>query len=216
MCGRFALYSSISDLKKAFAVDAVTGEMKPGYNIAPSDEIYAIIQQKERRMEKLHWGLVPAWAKNPSLTSGLINARVETLHEKPSFKRAFQKRRCLIPANGFYEWKDKQPWYFIPAKGNLFGFAGLWETWKGSGEAVYNSCAIITTEASESMQKIHDRMPLILKPEAIDEWLNPAIEGYDRLNMILKNGREPEVKPYLEAAGNIHRVLCKLDKSGRN
>lgn len=137
MCGRFTLYSSISDIKKAFAVDTVTGEMKPSFNIAPGDEIYAVIQHEEKRMGKLHWGLVPPWAKNPSEASGLINARVETLHEKPSFKRAFQRRRCLIPANGFYEWKDKQPWYCTPATGSLFGFAGLWETWNGSDEAQY-------------------------------------------------------------------------------
>lgn len=196
MCGRFTLYSSISDIKKAFAVDAVTDEMKPSYNIAPRDEIYAIIKHKEKRMGKLHWGLVPPWVKNPSEASGLINARVETLHEKSSFKTAFQKRRCIIPANGFYEWKDKQPWYCTPARGKLFGFAGLWETWKGGDEAVYHSCTIITADASESMQKIHDRMPLILNPEAIDEWLNPSIEEYDKLNVILKNGRETEVKSY--------------------
>ena len=196
MCGRFTLYSSLGDLKKVFAVGAVIGEMKPSYNIAPGDEIYAIIRQKDKRMGKLHWGLVPPWAKNPSGASGFINARVETLQEKPSFKRAFQKRRCLIPADGFYEWKERQPWYCTPATGKLFGFAGLWETWKGGNETVYHSCTIITAEAGESIREIHDRMPLILKPEAIEEWLNPAITEYGKLTMILENGRETRVKSY--------------------
>jgi putative SOS response-associated peptidase YedK len=196
MCGRFTLYSSLDDLKKIFGVDAVSGELRPSYNIAPGDEIVAIIRQKDRRMGKLHWGLVPPWAKNPSEGSGFINARAETLEEKPSFKRAFRKRRCLIPADGFYEWKGKQPWYCIPAAGKLFGFAGIWEVWRGSNETVYHSCAIITAEADESMREIHDRMPVILKPESIEEWLNPAIAEYEKLNMILRQGRVTGVKSY--------------------
>ena len=196
MCGRFTLYSSLGDLKKVFAVGAVIGEMKPSYNIAPGDEIVVIIRQKENRTGKLHWGLVPPWAKDPSAVSGFINARAETLQEKASFRSAFQKRRCLIPADGFYEWKEKQPWYCTPAAGKLFGFAGLWETWRGSNETVYHSCTIITAEAGESIWEIHDRMPVILKPESIEEWLDPAIAEYEKLNMILKHGRVTSVKSY--------------------
>ena len=196
MCGRFTLYSSLGDLKKAFAVGAMIGEMKPSYNIAPGDEIVVIIRQKENRMGKLHWGLVPSWAKDPSRASGFINARAETLQEKASFRGAFQKRRCLIPADGFYEWKEKQPWYCPPAAGKLFGFAGLWETWRGKDNSVYHSCTIITAEAGESMREIHDRMPVILKPESIEEWLDPAVAEYEKLNMILKHGRVTGVKSY--------------------
>jgi putative SOS response-associated peptidase YedK len=196
MCGRFTLYSSLNNLKKAFDIDTVTCEIKASYNVAPGDEIYAIIRGQDNRLGKLHWGLVPPWAKDLSGTSGLINARSETLQEKPSFKRAFKKRRCLIPADGFYEWKEKQPWYCTPAIGALFGFAGLWETWKGKDQSVYHSCTIITTEASESIKEIHDRMPVILKPESIQEWLDPTNTNYEQLNTILKHGRVTRVKTY--------------------
>jgi putative SOS response-associated peptidase YedK len=191
MCGRFALYSSTGQIKKAFAVDAVIGattEITANYNIAPGNEIFAIIQQKERRMGKLHWGLVPPWAKNTTGTPQ-INARVETLHDKPSFRNAFLKKRCLIPASGFYEWKDKQPWYCTPSEGDLFGFAGIWETWMHQEVGAFHSCAIITTAASEPMRDIHDRMPFILKPEAFDAWLNPQNQDIVRLNQVLATGR---------------------------
>jgi len=196
MCGRFTLYSSINNLKKVFDIDTVTCEMEASYNIAPGDEVCAIIRAKDNRLGKLHWGLVPAWAKNLSGASGLINARAETLQEKSSFKRAFKERRCLIPADGFYEWKDRQPWYCSPTASTLFGFAGLWETWKGSDQSIYHSCTIITTEASESIKEIHDRMPVILKPEAIKEWLDPATTKYEKLSTILKDGRVTRIKTY--------------------
>ena len=167
MCGRFTLYSSLSKLKKVFDVDTVTCEIKASYNVAPGNEVCAIIWQKDNRLGKLHWGLVPSWAKDLSGASRLINARAETLQEKPSFRKALEKRRCIIIAVGFYEWKEGHPWYCTPITGSLFGFAGLWETWKGSDKSVYHSCTIITTEASESIKEIHDRMPVILKPEII-------------------------------------------------
>ncbi|MEA1971455.1 MAG: SOS response-associated peptidase [Thermodesulfobacteriota bacterium] len=207
MCGRFTLYSSVSNLKKVFDIDTVTCEMEASYNIAPGNEIYAIIRGQDNRLGKLHWGLVPPWAKDLSGASGLINARAETLQEKPSFRKAFKERRCLIPADGFYEWREKQPWYCTPATGTLFGFAGLWETWKGKDQSVYHSCTIITTEASESVKGIHDRMPVIFKPEVIKEWLDPANKNYDNLNMILEQGRVTEVKTY---------PVAKLVDSPRN
>ena len=196
MCGRFTLYSSLGNIKKAFDVDTVTCGIEANYNIAPGREVYAIVRQKDNRLGKLHWGLVPPWAKDLSGASKLINARAETLQEKPSFKRAFKERRCLIPADGFYEWKEKQPWYCAPVTGTLFGFAGLWETWKGNDKAVYRSCTIITTEASESIREIHDRMPVILNPETIKEWLNPATKEYEKLSMILKDGRVTKIRTY--------------------
>jgi len=205
MCGRFTLYSSLSDLKKVFDIDTVTCEFKASYNIAPGHEVYAIIRgsmchtplkQNDNRLGKLHWGLVPSWAKDLSGAGRLINARAETLQEKPSFEKALKKRRCLIIADGFYEWKEKQPWYCTPASGGLFGFAGLWETWKGGDKLVYHSCTIITTKASETVNEIHDRMPVILKPEIIKEWLNPAACEYKELDMILKHGYVKEIKAY--------------------
>jgi len=196
MCGRFTLYSPVNTLKKTFDIDTVTSEVTASYNIAPGDEIYAVVRGSDNRLGKLHWGLVPRWAKDLSRASGLINARAETLQEKPSFKRAFKERRCLIPADGFYEWKERQPWYCTSPAGSLFGFAGLWETWKGEGESLYHSCAIITTTASESMRQIHDRMPVILKPAAIKEWLNPANRDYDTLHSILEDNRVTTIRSY--------------------
>jgi len=196
MCGRFTLYSSVDKLKKVFDIETVTGEVKASYNIAPGGEIYAIIRQKGTRLGKLHWGLVPPWAQDLSRASGLINARAETLQEKPSFKRALRERRCLIPADGFYEWKEGQPWYCTPATGTLFGFAGLWETWKGDNRPPYHSCTIITAEAGESTRKIHDRMPVILKKEAIGEWLDPATREYETLKRILQEKRVSGIRAY--------------------
>ncbi len=196
MCGRFAIYSSLGELKKVFEIDAATCEVETSYNITPGSEVCAIIRQKDKRLGRLHWGLVPPWAKDVSGASRLINARAETLREKPSFRRAFRERRCLIPADGFYEWKDRQPWHCTSENGEPFGFAGLWETWKGNDDSVYHSCTIITTEASESMKKIHDRMPVILKPDVIDEWLDPATTNPERLNTILKDGKITEFKMY--------------------
>lgn len=207
MCGRFTLYSSLNHVKKVFGVDDVSGEMKPSYNIAPGDEVCAIIRQEDKRLGKLRWGLVPPWAKALPRTSGLINARAETLADKPSFKRAFRERRCLIPADGFYEWKDRQPWYCTPAADTLFGFAGLWETWKGADHAPYHSCAIITGEASESMRAIHDRMPVILTPEAMEAWLDPETTDPDTLRAILADGRVTEIRTY---------PVSKLVNSPRN
>ncbi|MCD6152649.1 MAG: SOS response-associated peptidase [Syntrophobacterales bacterium] len=196
MCGRFTLYSSLSKLKKVFDVDTVTCEIKASYNVAPGNEVYAIIRQKDNRLGKLHWGLVPSWAKNLSGASRLINARAETLQEKPSFRKALKERRCIIMADGFYEWKDRQPWYCTSVTDSLFGFAGLWETWKGNDKSAYHSCTIITAEASESIKEIHDRMPVILKPETIKEWLDPAIQEYEKLGMILKHGHVTRIRTY--------------------
>jgi putative SOS response-associated peptidase YedK len=209
MCGRFTLYSPLNDIKKAFDIDTVTtGEMKPSYNIAPGNEIYAVIRGKGNRLGKLHWGLVPPWAKSLSGTSKLINARIETLQEKPSFKKAFHTKRCLIPVNGFYEWKNKQPWYCMPATGTLFAFAGLWETWKKSTESRYHSCAIITTEARKPIRDIHHRMPVILTPNAIEAWLDPAMTEYEKLHTILQNGMITDIKAY--------RVSKLVDSPGNN
>lgn len=196
MCGRFALHSSTGKIKEVFGVGDVGGEMKPSYNIAPGDEVCAIIRQEGRRLGTLRWGLVPPWAKDLSGASKLINARAETLAEKPSFKRAFKERRCLIPADGFYEWKDRRPWYCTPADDTLFGFAGLWETWRGGDRVPYHSCTIITAEAGGSMRAIHDRMPAILTPEAIEAWLDPATTDPDTLRAILADGRVTTVRTY--------------------
>ena len=183
MCGRFARYSLSRELERYFNAHPAAFEIQPNYNVAPAQEIPVIIQQEgERHIKKRHWGLVPFWAKDISIGSRMINARVETVTSKPAFRTALKQRRCLVPANGFYEWKgkagSKQPYFFHLPSGEPFAFAGLWEAWESKGAPSapdpYKSCTIITTDASEAVKDIHNRMPLILKPEAYEEWLDPG------------------------------------------
>jgi putative SOS response-associated peptidase YedK len=192
MCGRFAQYSGLDSLKKSFQLDEITCDVTPSYNIAPLQPILAVIRHDGNRLGRLHWGLVPSWAKDRTMAAKLINARAETLADKPSFRSAFKRCRCLILADGFYEWKadgpQKQPWYFTLSSGGPFAFAGLWDTWKGKEDAVYHSCTIITTAADESVRQVHHRMPVILTPESHAEWLDPQNQDSARLNAILSEG----------------------------
>ena len=172
MCGRFSIFSHSRDLADHFALSA-TGEYITSYNVTPANNIPVIrLKEENRELANCHWGLIPHWAKNMKYKP--INARVETIAEKPFFRDAFKKRRCLIPANGFYEWKGskghKQPYYFKLKKTALFAFAGLWDHWENE-ENIIESCTIITTTANLIMQPIHDRMPVILDPDHYDEWL---------------------------------------------
>ncbi len=200
MCGRFAQYSSLSALKKTLTIDSVTCDVTSSYNIVPTQEVLTVIHHDGNRLGKLRWGLVPHWAKDVSGASKMINARAETVSEKPAFRRAFKHRRCIIPADGFYEWKRekkaKQPWYFTLPYQTPFVFAGLWETWKENDEQAYNSCTIITTEASESIRTIHHRMPVILTPEAVESWLDPLLQDSKEINDILLNGHVSEIKGF--------------------
>jgi len=176
MCGRFTLRTPIKVVAKAFeATDAP--EVEPHYNIAPTQDILTVRQGADgREMRLLKWGLVPSWAKDMSIGARLINARSETVTEKPAFRKAFKSRRCLIPADGFYEWGTaggrKQPFYIRMRDERLFGFAGLWDRWKAEDGASFESCAIITTGANEVVGRVHDRMPVILHPESYDLWLS--------------------------------------------
>jgi putative SOS response-associated peptidase YedK len=190
MCGRFVRHSSLRLIEQTFNVDAAGIQTAASYNIAPTQSVLAVVGSDNPHLTQLHWGLVPFWAKNIQIGNRMINARVETVAEKPSFRSAFAKRRCLIVADGFYEWKgakgDKQPFYFSLPDGSPFGFAGLWEVWKGADSTdAYRSCAIITTEASESVRTIHDRMPVILRPEAHSAWLQSAVQHIGQLKQIL-------------------------------
>ena len=171
MCGRFVVFSKLERLQHHFPIDKALAEVTPNYNVAPTQEILAIIQQESLNiLKKLHWGLVPHWAKDITIDYKMINARVETVASKPSFRDAFRKRRCLIPADGFYEWKgpkgDKQPFFIALPDEKPFAFAGLWETWrdKDNEDEPYRSCTIITKDASEGLKNIHDRMPAALAP----------------------------------------------------
>ena len=192
MCGRFVGYRQLDELKKFFPIDRANCDVTANFNVAPTQEILAIYDyQGENWLDKFHWGLVPFWAKDPSIGNRMINARAETVAEKPSFKNAFKKRRCLIIADGFYEWKGpkghKHPMLITLPDKKPFAFAGLWETWgKKDLQTHYRSCTIITTEASHSIRDIHHRMPVILRPRAYSHWLNPANQNKAHLTKILE------------------------------
>ena len=165
MCGRYALHSHPEVVELTFGLSQIPA-FQPRYNIAPTSQVLVL---KSTGAALVRWGLVPRWAKDPSIGAKLNNARAETVAEKPSFRDAYRKRRCLIPANGFYEWRReagrKQPFYVRPAQGELFAFAGLWESWRD-----LETCAILTTEANAVMRPIHDRMPVILAPGDHARW----------------------------------------------
>jgi putative SOS response-associated peptidase YedK len=194
MCGRFVGYRNFEELLEHFPIDKTACDTTANYNIAPSQEVLAIVRRNDENwLDKFHWGLVPFWAKDVSIGNKLINARAETVDKKPSFRNAFKKRRCLIPADGFYEWKGakgkKQPVYLTLPPKEPFAFAGLWEEWtpKGSDASIYKSCTIITTTASESVRHIHHRMPVILKPGKYNRWLDPECNDLAELKDIIDN-----------------------------
>ena len=214
MCGRFARYSLSRELGRYFDAQPASFEIQPSYNVAPTQEIPVILQQEDgRHFKKRHWGLVPFWAKDISIGTRMINARVETLSSKPAFKAALKHRRCLIPANGFYEWKgktgNKQPFYIHLPSGEPLAFAGLWEVWQDkdqpSEESPYKCCTIITMDASESVKDIHNRMPLILQPEAYDEWLDPEKQDPARIEELLKTSYVKELTHY-PVSRKVNRV----------
>ena len=177
MCGRFAFYSPAEATAALFGVNDVP-ELKPRFNIAPTQSIAAVRMDSEesREVALLRWGLVPFWAKDPSIGNRMINARAETVAEKPSFRAAYRKRRCLILADGFYEWRKeadgKTPYFISLASDEPFAFAGLWEDWhaKDSDDSL-QSTAIITTAANDFMHQLHHRMPVVLQQDAADRWL---------------------------------------------
>ncbi len=177
MCGRFTLYASPELLAELFDL-AEAPPLAQRFNIAPTQPVGIVRidpRLKTRAWALTYWGLIPSWSKDPSIGARLINARAETVPEKPSFRAPFRRRRCLIPASGFYEWqvqgKGKQPYYITPADGGVFAFAGLWEKWTSPDGSELESATILTVEPNELMAPIHSRMPLILAPEDYGVWL---------------------------------------------
>jgi putative SOS response-associated peptidase YedK len=200
MCGRYTLASPTERLAEEFGVDASSIELAPNYNVAPTQGVAAVLEEGgQRRLEVLRWGLIPPWADDPGLGSRMINARSETAPGKPSFRRAFRERRCLIPADGFYEWQRtngaKQPYYIHMEDGRPFAFAGLWESWSKGGEGEIRTCTILTTGANALVGEVHDRMPVILAHDAYDVWLDPASER-DELTGLLAPYPEDEMEAY--------------------
>lgn len=179
MCGRFTLTVSPDQLQAAFDLsEPPPAELGPRYNIAPTQPVALVTNQLPRKLELFKWGLIPAWAKDPKIGNSLINARGETVAEKPAFRAAFKRRRCLILADGFYEWKKdgktKTPMYIQLKDGAPFALAGLWEVWQAADGSSVPTCTIITTTPNKIMETIHDRMPVILPPKAYATWLTPG------------------------------------------
>jgi putative SOS response-associated peptidase YedK len=200
MCGRYTLASPTERLAEEFGVDASSIELSPNYNVAPTQGVAAVLEEGgQRRLEVLRWGLIPPWADDPGIGSRMINARSETAPGKPSFRRAFRERRCLIPADGFYEWQRtngaKQPYYIHMEDGRPFAFAGLWESWSKGGEGEVRTCTILTTGANALVGEVHDRMPVILAHDAYDVWLDPDSER-DELTGLLAPYPEDEMEAY--------------------
>jgi len=191
MCGRFVLISSAADLQRALQATQLVMDLRPSYNIAPRQDVLAVVRDgDDRRMTWLRWGLIPFWAKDPSIGDRLINARAESVASKPAFRAALRRRRCLIAADGFYEWQrrgeQKTPMYIHLKSRQPFAFAGLYETWTSlEGERI-ESCAIITTGPNELMAPIHNRMPVILLPEEHAQWLDPSVQGTALLQPLLR------------------------------
>ena len=222
MCGRYTQTKNGQAIAQAFNLKTAP-DPQPRYNIAPTQPVGAIAQptnteRDEREYRIFQWGLVPSWSKDPSIGSRMINARAETAAEKPSFRAPFKRRRCLILADGFYEWqrsgnrsgnspgnspgssggKQKQPFYIQLQDQDIFGFAGLWEHWEGSDGSYLETCTILTTEPNEQMQAIHNRMPVILHPDDYDLWLDPTLQESRHLQHLLR--------PYESDAMQIYPV----------
>jgi putative SOS response-associated peptidase YedK len=185
MCGRFVSASPPDEVARYFGASLGETLLEPSYNVAPTNDIYAVVESPDgqRRLETFRWGLVPVWAKDPKTGLKMINARAETVATSNAFKRSLRQRRCIVPADGFYEWqartggRRKQPHYIHRLDGEPLAFAGLWETWRdkaaGPDAPWLHSCTIITTTANATMAPIHDRMPVILPPSAWSDWLAP-------------------------------------------
>ena len=215
MCGRYTLFANYEDIVERFHIEAgiMEEEYERSYNIAPSQSVLSVINDGSvNRLGYLKWGLVPSWAKEAKVGYKLINARAESLADKPSFRNAFRNRRCLILADSFYEWKrygdSKIPMRIKLKSDQLFAMAGIWEAWLSpEGRKLY-TCSIITTEANEFMSQIHDRMPVILPQEDESKWLNPAVHDSSELSRLLK--------PFDKELMEVYEVSAALNSPKNN
>lgn len=203
MCGRFARFSPAHIFRMLFQLDEIL-DLVPQYNIAPGQDVFAVrgivIRDEQQRsaspknyskeVSTFRWGLVPIWAKDPQIGFKMINARSETVTEKPAFLEAFKKHRCLIPIDGFYEWKKqqdgKQPYYIHMTDKQPFALGGIWDAWTNPQGKILESCSILTTAPNEVVKPIHNRMPVIIEPKDFDLWLNPAIQESEKVKPLLK------------------------------
>jgi putative SOS response-associated peptidase YedK len=202
MCGRFTMTIDPTHLQEAFPWATIPSELNPRFNIAPSQPIAVIPNSGENILSMYTWGLIPSWSKDPTIGNRMINARAETLAEKPSFRNAYRRRRCLILADGFYEWKQesnrnsKTPMYIHMKNRNPFAFAGLWEIWNSPDGSEIRSCTIITTQPNSLLEPIHNRMPVILPPDAYSRWLDPGEKQPAQLNDLLIPFHSSEMEAY--------------------
>jgi putative SOS response-associated peptidase YedK len=200
MCGRFAQFSPVSLLQESFDIRAVKCNPVQSYNVAPSQDVLAVVNSGERILTKFFWGISPRIYKESSKSPLLINARLETIAEKPTFREAYRFRRCLVPADGFYEWEKagskKQPWFFKVQSERPFAFAGIWEKRREKDDSIKNTFAIITTEAVMPVSKIHNRMPVILDKKFYENWLNPDENNPKSLKEIIQEGVISGIKGY--------------------
>ena len=208
MCGRFTLTTDLKALAERFSVlPPPTASYNPRYNIAPTQPVVVVGDDGSRYMKQMKWGLIPSWAKDPAIGNKMINARADTIAEKPSFRNALKKlrnalkkHRCLIPADGFYEWKKleklKPPMHIVLKSREPFAFAGIWEHWTSPEKEEVLTCTIITTVANELMKDVHDRMPVILTRETESTWLDPKIQEPEKLLPLLKQNPADEMEFY--------------------
>lgn len=209
MCGRFSLTTPIDGIRKLFGFDRIPN-LPPRYNIAPTQAVLAVRHSNGAPdCFMARWGLIPSWSKDPSIGAKLINARSETVHEKPSFKTAFRRRRCLIPVDAFYEWKTidgkKQPFRIAFDDGNVFAFAGLWERWLGADGSDVETCSIVTTDANDTLRPIHHRMPVIVDAHRFDTWLDAETEEAARV-----------MRPYVGARTLVYHPISRRLNDVRN
>jgi len=213
MCGRYTLRVNTETLAEKFNVKGDLPDLPPSYNVAPGREVATVVSDDGgRRLEMMRWGLIPSWADDPGIGYRMINARSETAPSKPSFRQAFKKRRCLIPADGFYEWKKenggKQPYHFRLKAGEPFAFAGLWETWNDPDGGSVLSCTILTTEANSVVGEVHPRMPVMLSAEDHEMWLAPDFEEKEPLADLLR--------PYPPEAMEAYPVSRFVNRPGND
>jgi putative SOS response-associated peptidase YedK len=193
MCGRYKLSRRKQIIEEHFDTDSGDEDWSPRYNIAPTQPVPVIRQHPKepvRELSLMRWGFIPSWAKDSSVAAQMINARAETASTKPAFRDSLKSRRCLIPADGFYEWartgKTKQPYCFEVGEGELFAFAGLWDRWKDGTGRVLETCSILTTTPNAVTSAVHDRMPVILDPDSYDLWLDPGMTKVEAVSDLLR------------------------------
>ncbi|MCY4145209.1 MAG: SOS response-associated peptidase [Chloroflexi bacterium] len=207
MCARYTLRADAESIQRAFALASAENWAGPRYNIAPTQSVAVIANQQPKALAKMKWGFVPAWAKDPKIGSRMVNARSETAHEKPAFRSAFRRRRCLIPADGYYEWMPqggrKTPVYIQHAQRDLFAFAGLWERWQDARGNWLHSCAILTTAANQRIRPIHQRMAVILEPADYALWLAPRGLTPSEWQPLMAGPRDEQLR-YHEVSAHVN------------